>query len=640
MTYQEVLENAKKNLAPRCRVCRECDGRACRGEVPGAGGKGTGAAFIRNVEKLQEITLNLDVLYDNQGQNSTASFWGRRFAAPVFAAPIGGMAPNYTPAMDEAAWTKAVVDGCADAGVLAFTGDGVNPELLELPLEWMKARGGLGVPTIKPWGMETVLEKVEKARAANPPAIAMDVDSAGLPFLAAQGGDAGPKGVKALRQVAQAAGLPFIVKGVMTVEGAKKALEAGAWGDSYPLPINCGGVWSGGGEFLFFCSSGDALYGYRAGEQRLDRLLSWTDVDINSDSLLALSILEDGRLAAVVEESGAETVVLTPADPASLPEKSTVSYATLGLRREVRSAIVAFNKAHPDCRVEVRDYSELNTAGDRTAGLTRLHTEILAGNVPDLLDTAGLPVRQYGRRGLLEDLLPYIRSDPDLGPEALMERVAEAAAQDGKLYQAFPSFTILTAAGRPELVGDRLRWTLADLAPLDEEDKYCILPYFWVPEETLELLLPMLLDSFVDQDAGTASFDGEAFRALLEFCAACPAPEDGESPYARTQEGPHHKRFRFTLTTNGMLIDDDVIDFAEAYGADIPTGPEVTVAAYCALTECAPWVGDLHNLDPEACQMFVKLTDALELKGYEPPEAEQRLYRMCAEALEKGDGDE
>ena len=32
--------------------------------------------------------------------------------------------------------------------------------------------------------------------------------------------------------------------------------------------------------------------------------------------------------------------------------------------------------------------------------------------------------------------------------------------------------------------------------------------------------------------------------------------------YARTQEGPRNKKFRFTLTTNGMLIDDDVIDFA------------------------------------------------------------------------------
>lgn len=32
--------------------------------------------------------------------------------------------------------------------------------------------------------------------------------------------------------------------------------------------------------------------------------------------------------------------------------------------------------------------------------------------------------------------------------------------------------------------------------------------------------------------------------------------------YARTQESIHHKKFRFTLTTNGILIDDDVIDFA------------------------------------------------------------------------------
>ena len=32
--------------------------------------------------------------------------------------------------------------------------------------------------------------------------------------------------------------------------------------------------------------------------------------------------------------------------------------------------------------------------------------------------------------------------------------------------------------------------------------------------------------------------------------------------YGRSQEAPHGKRFRFTLTTNGMLIDDEVIDFA------------------------------------------------------------------------------
>ena len=32
--------------------------------------------------------------------------------------------------------------------------------------------------------------------------------------------------------------------------------------------------------------------------------------------------------------------------------------------------------------------------------------------------------------------------------------------------------------------------------------------------------------------------------------------------YAREIEKKHNKNFRFTLTTNGVLIDDDVIDFA------------------------------------------------------------------------------
>lgn len=32
--------------------------------------------------------------------------------------------------------------------------------------------------------------------------------------------------------------------------------------------------------------------------------------------------------------------------------------------------------------------------------------------------------------------------------------------------------------------------------------------------------------------------------------------------YARSIEKKHNKNFRFTLTTNGVNIDDDVIDFA------------------------------------------------------------------------------
>ena len=39
--------------------------------------------------------------------------------------------------------------------------------------------------------------------------------------------------------------------------------------------------------------------------------------------------------------------------------------------------------------------------------------------------------------------------------------------------------------------------------------------------------------------------------------------------YGRSLEEPHHKKFRFTLTTNGMLLDDDIMDFANKEMANI-----------------------------------------------------------------------
>src|SRR5512132_3942752 len=42
---EDVLKVAREKLYPRCRVCPECDGQACMGEVPGLGGIGSGMSF-------------------------------------------------------------------------------------------------------------------------------------------------------------------------------------------------------------------------------------------------------------------------------------------------------------------------------------------------------------------------------------------------------------------------------------------------------------------------------------------------------------------------------------------------------------------------------------------------------------------
>ena len=93
-----------------------------------------------------------------------------------------------------------------------------------------KKNGGCGVPTIKPWNMETIQQKMDLVKQADPFAIAMDIDAAGLPFLKNLTPPAGSKTVAELKEIAALAGKPFILKGIMTVSGAKKALEAGASG--------------------------------------------------------------------------------------------------------------------------------------------------------------------------------------------------------------------------------------------------------------------------------------------------------------------------------------------------------------------------------------------------------------------------
>ena len=123
------------------------------------------------------------------------------------------------------------MSACAGAGIAAFTGDGTNPAVIQAAAGALKKNHGCGVPTIKPWNIDLVREKAELVGAADPIAVAMDIDAAGLPFLKNLTPPAGSKTVDELKEIVKLMnGKPFILKGIMTVNGAKKALEAGASG--------------------------------------------------------------------------------------------------------------------------------------------------------------------------------------------------------------------------------------------------------------------------------------------------------------------------------------------------------------------------------------------------------------------------
>ena len=230
MTYDELLENARKYLGPHCKGCAVCNGVACRNTMPGPGAKGTGDNAIRNYNKWRDIRINMDTLTDVRSADTSVEIFGRSFKYPIFAGPVGAVKMHYSDRYDDASYNNILVSACAEAGIAAFTGDGTDPMVMEHACSAIKNSSGAGIPTVKPWNMETIKEKLALVRSSKAFACAMDIDGAGLPFLKNMDPPAGNKSTDELHAVAEEAGVPFIVKGIMTVKGAVKAVEAGASG--------------------------------------------------------------------------------------------------------------------------------------------------------------------------------------------------------------------------------------------------------------------------------------------------------------------------------------------------------------------------------------------------------------------------
>ena len=228
MTYPEVLAAARECVGPYCKACPVCNGLACKNTVPGPGAKGLGTGAIRNYQKWQEICVNMDTICPNIPADTSVRLFGRDFAVPVFAAPVGAVRLHYGDKHDDNSYNALLVPSCARAGIAAATGEGTDPAVFTAAAGTIAAAGGAGIPTVKPWDRDTLFEKLDQAKAANPIAVAMDIDAAGLPFLQGRTPPAGSKTVEELREVAAYAERPFILKGIMTVRGAEKAAQAGA----------------------------------------------------------------------------------------------------------------------------------------------------------------------------------------------------------------------------------------------------------------------------------------------------------------------------------------------------------------------------------------------------------------------------
>ncbi|MGB9840293.1 alpha-hydroxy-acid oxidizing protein [Thermovenabulum sp.] len=228
MNLEELRSVAKENLKGFCRVCSFCDGKACRGEVPGMGGVGTGSSFIANIDALSNIKLNLRTIHNAKDPDICIELFGKKLSMPILAAPITGTSYNMGAKISEEDFIQMVISGSKEAGTIGMCGDGGNPVFYESGLKAIKEENGEGIAIIKPRENSEIIERAKKAEEIGAIAVGVDIDGAGLITMALMGQPVGPKTKQELKEIISKINIPFILKGIMTVDEAQIAVEVGA----------------------------------------------------------------------------------------------------------------------------------------------------------------------------------------------------------------------------------------------------------------------------------------------------------------------------------------------------------------------------------------------------------------------------
>ncbi len=253
-------------------------------------------------------------------------------------------------------------------------------------------------------------------------------------------------------------------------------------------------------------------------------------------------------------------------------EDSVLTYAALNpVTSEVQKSVDRFNENHTDVQIEIRDYS-----GE--GGLDRLRTELVLGQVPDIIemhylgnspdrtgknndtiksgniktwkytnsnstlkrpkDEYWMPYRQMAQKGYLEDLWPYIENDPKLGRDGVLMPPLKAAEVNGGLYLLFMDVRVNTLMGPESIVGRRYSWTLEELLEtyFSMQEDSTILQYNATKQDVFFDLLCFSLDKYVDRNTGSCSFDSKEFRDLVALLKCFPDEADFDRPDQMAEE--------------------------------------------------------------------------------------------------------
>lgn len=289
-----------------------------------------------------------------------------------------------------------------------------------------------------------------------------------------------------------------------------------------------------GTNYEFYMAGDDGIYAANLGSNELYPIVNFVNSDLDVQGILKVVELEGGNLLvqAYASDNTLGVYILTPVAPEDVEEKKELSLGGYYIDSEVRSQVIQFNKENSKYRIQILDYSqydldsdfEENSSGD-TTGLTRLNTDIVTGNAPDImLLSPQMPVNSFISKGVLAEITDLYDADKEIDKSDFLENVVDAFKTDGKMFVVVPAFTIVGVSGKAKYIGDGKDLTLEKAKKIAESKGISENNIFGLTDRNsvFSSAIEFSGDQFIDTETNTCDFNKKDFTELLEFAKSCP----------------------------------------------------------------------------------------------------------------------
>lgn len=337
---------------------------------------------------------------------------------------------------------------------------------------------------------------------------------------------------------------------------------------------------TGGGDYQFYYTDGVNFKGFNPDEEPV-KLFSWLDCGISSSESYNnnTTVLKDGTVVTVTydyEDGVAEIakIAKVPYDPSAVKKELTLG--AISLPWDAEQAIIDFNKNNDGYKITVVSYYD--SSSDWESAVEKMKTEIIAGNMPDIIYLAELPVKQLASKGFLEDLTPFIQNDNEIELEDLFPNVLNSVKYNDRIISTVSGFSVQTVIGAARVVGDEPGWNYDEfrLALSNMPDGCEPFDSYMTREIILRNCLDLDMNDFVNWQTGEVNFMNDEFYDLLEFAKSFPEEynwEDYEyeSTEQRIAQGKQMCMFGYMSDFDNILYEGSMFGNSSITYVGLPT---------------------------------------------------------------------